>query len=162
MMTSFTDKVKQTDKRREVKRFIKFSIVGASGAVIDFGLFTLIIILTGWRTPVYITIANTISVAVAIVNNFVWNRLWTFPESRSRDRNTQLVQFVLVNIMGLFINSAIVYFTYTYFYIPTFEIMIPEHSLTLEFAAYIAKATAIGVVLFWNFGANRLWTYRGL
>jgi putative flippase GtrA len=25
-----------------------------------------------------------------------------------------------------------------------------------------AKAFAIGVVLFWNFTANRLWTYRGL
>ena len=26
----------------------------------------------------------------------------------------------------------------------------------------IAKAFAIGVVLFWNFAVNRLWTYRGL
>jgi putative flippase GtrA len=26
----------------------------------------------------------------------------------------------------------------------------------------VAKLFAIGVVLFWNFTANRLWTYRGL
>jgi putative flippase GtrA len=26
----------------------------------------------------------------------------------------------------------------------------------------IAKLIAIGVVLFWNFSINRLWTYRGL
>ena len=26
----------------------------------------------------------------------------------------------------------------------------------------LASAVAIGVVLFWNFAANRMWTYRGL
>ena len=26
----------------------------------------------------------------------------------------------------------------------------------------LAKACAIGVVLFWNFGINRIWTYRGI
>jgi putative flippase GtrA len=29
--------------------------------------------------------------------------------------------------------------------------------------AYLAaKVIAIGVVLFWNYGANRIWTYRGI
>jgi len=26
----------------------------------------------------------------------------------------------------------------------------------------VAKAIAIIVVLFWNFGVNRVWTYRGI
>lgn len=26
----------------------------------------------------------------------------------------------------------------------------------------LAKIIAIGVVLFWNYGANRLWTYKGI
>jgi len=26
----------------------------------------------------------------------------------------------------------------------------------------LAKAFAIGVVLFWNFGVNRIWTYKGI
>ena len=30
------------------------------------------------------------------------------------------------------------------------------------FSYNFAKALAIGMVLFWNFSANRLWTYRGL
>ena len=26
----------------------------------------------------------------------------------------------------------------------------------------LAKAVAIAIVLFWNFGINRIWTYRGI
>jgi putative flippase GtrA len=41
------------------------------------------------------------------------------------------------------------------------------HPLFSEFLvdppAYLAaKVIAIGVVLFWNYGANRIWTYRGI
>jgi putative flippase GtrA len=64
---------------KEVRRFVKFSIVGAVGAIIDF---TLLNLLHGaWDWPLFW--ANTISVSAAIVSNFTWNRLWTYPESRS-------------------------------------------------------------------------------
>jgi putative flippase GtrA len=137
-----------SDNRIEFERFVKFAIVGAIGAIIDFGVLNLMHKYFGWP----LLWANTLSVSIAIISNFTWNRLWTFPESRSRPIRQQLPQFALINIIGLGINNLIVV------------------GLAAVFASFIpdpwdynlAKAVAIGVVLFWNFGANRLWTYRGL
>jgi putative flippase GtrA len=135
-------------KPKEFTRFIKFSIVGALGAIIDFGLLNLMKGFFGWS----LLWANTFSVSAAIVSNFTWNRLWTFPESRNRKKRTQLPQFVLVNVIGLLINNAIV--------LGLDAVLEPFIGEPLSYN--LAKAVAIGVVLFWNFGANRLWTYRGL
>jgi putative flippase GtrA len=37
-----------------------------------------------------------------------------------------------------------------------------KHLVPDPFDYNLAKITAIGVVLFWNFGINRIWTYRGI
>lgn len=134
--------------RKELERFIKFAIVGTIGAIIDFGLLNLMYKYFGWP----LLWANTLSVSVAILSNFTWNRLWTYPESRLRPIRQQLPQFALINIIGLGINNLIVVGLS-----PVFANFIPG-----PWDYNLAKAIAIGVVLFWNFGVNRLWTYRGL
>lgn len=133
---------------KEFNRFAKFAIVGALGALIDFGLLNLMRGVFGWD----LLWANTLSVCVAMLSNFIWNRYWTFPESRSRKKRTQLPQFVLVNLVGLLINNLIV--------VGIDSLLVPH--VGEPWSYNIAKAIAIGVVLFWNFGVNRLWTYRGL
>jgi putative flippase GtrA len=133
---------------KELSRFIKFSIVGAVGAIIDFGLLNFFRGYLGW--PLFW--ANTASVSAAILSNFTWNRLWTFPESRTRKKRKQLPQFVLINVIGLLINNLIV--------VGLDAVLVPY--IGEPWSYNLAKAVAIGVVLFWNFGANRLWTYRGL
>lgn len=152
-MSILTTVLDSPRKRKEVKRFIKFGIVGAIGSVIDFGVLNALIFLAGWISPQGKIVANLISTSMAIVSNFVWNRLWTFPESRQRNRTIQLVQFTIVNLIGLAINTGIFFVADHYLY----ELYFPTN-----IAIQLAKATAIGIVLFWNFGANRLWTYRGL
>lgn len=133
---------------KEFTRFAKFAVVGALGAVIDFGLLNLMRGYFGWD----LIWANTLSVSIAMLSNFIWNRYWTFPESRSRKKRTQLPQFALVNLIGLVINNLIVV---------GIDAVLVSH-VGEPWSYNIAKAIAIGVVLFWNFGVNRLWTYRGL
>lgn len=133
---------------KEFNRFIKFALVGALGAVIDFALLNLMRGVFGWP----LLWANTLSVSVAIISNFVWNRLWTFPESRSRKKRKQLPQFAIVNLIGLMINNIIV--------VGVDYLLVPY--IGEPWSYNVAKAVAIGIVLFWNFGVNRLWTYRGL
>ena len=133
---------------KEFSRFVKFSIVGALGAIIDFALLNLMRGVFGWP----LLLANTFSVCVAIVSNFSWNRLWTYPESRTRKKRKQLPQFTVVNLIGLVINNVIV--------LGIDSLLVGYIGEPWSYNA--AKAVAIGVVLFWNFGANRLWTYRGL
>ncbi len=137
-----------SDNRKEFVRFVKFAIVGAVGAMIDFGLLNLMHKAFGW----HLLWANTLSVSVAIVSNFTWNRLWTYPESRARRKRKQLPQFALINFIGLAINNLIVVGLDAVF----------SHFIPDPWDYNLAKAIAIGVVLFWNFGANRLTTYRGL
>ncbi|RME50952.1 MAG: GtrA family protein [Caldilineae bacterium] len=152
-MSLLTQVLDTPAKRKEAKRFVKFGIVGAFGAVVDFSVLNALIFLAGWSSTQGKLFANIISTSVAIVSNFTWNRLWTFPESRSRKKRYQLVQFTIVNLIGLAINTGIFYVADHYIY---------EPFVSTNLAIQLAKATAIGIVLFWNFGANRLWTYRGL
>jgi len=146
MIESITN-IYQT-RLKEFNRFAKFAIVGALGAVIDFGLLNLMRGVFGWD----LILANTLSVSVAMLSNFIWNRYWSFPESRTRKKRTQLPQFALVNLIGLVINNLIVV---------GIDAVLVSH-VGEPWSYNIAKAGAIGVVLFWNFGINRLWTYRGL
>lgn len=133
---------------KELRRFVKFGLVGALGAIIDIGLLNLLRGVFGWD----LIWANTASVSAAIISNFIWNRYWTFPESRARKKRRQLPQFALVNLIGLLLNNLIV--------VGIDALLV---SILGEPWSYnVAKIVAIGVVFFWNFAVNRLWTYRGL
>ena len=153
--------------RREVNRFLKFTVVGAIGFVIDFGTFNLLSSILGlWSIA-----ASTISFAAAITSNFIWNYFWTYPDSRTKSVGRQAAQFAIVNLVGLLIRTPIFAFSETPFI--EFSIRLreilpanlppgPESFLPLESVVIgrnLALALAVIVVLFWNFGVNRLWTY---
>jgi putative flippase GtrA len=150
---------------RELVRFVKFAIVGIIGSVVDFTVlnlckraFEVLGVGVGWNVAlephqIQLALANTISFSAAVVSNFTWNRLWTFPESRDRPLSGQLAKFALVNVLGLVINTVILLVMDQY----VFSRFFPE-----RLSYNLAKAFAIGVVLFWNFGINRIWTYRGI
>jgi putative flippase GtrA len=169
-MIIITNVLSKTANHKEARRFVKFGIVGVLGAVIDFAMLNFLIFVVGWNTPIGKAFANIVSTSIAIVSNFTWNRLWTFPESRSRKKRFQLVQFTLVNLFGLAINTGIFWVSDHFIYGPLLSASLFHTSGAFSFApltpeslsVQLAKATAIGIVLFWNFGANRLWTYRGL
>jgi len=136
------------DRPRELKRFIKFAMVGAFGMIVDLTVLNVLHKLFG----LHLLVANSISFTAAVLSNFTWNRLWTFPESRERPLATQLGQFAVVNIIGLGINNVVLWVV---FHLITNVIHDPwDYNL--------AKVTAIGIVLFWNYFVNRKWTYKGI
>jgi putative flippase GtrA len=129
---------------KELERFLKFMVVGTIGFVVDFGTLNLLVLVVG--LPVLIS--NTISFSLAVISNYTWNRLWTYPDSRSKPVRSQLTQFVVVNVAGLGINTLVLA-TLT----PVFTRLVGELGYN------IAKAIATVIVLFWNFFVNRYWTY---
>jgi len=150
-------------KQREIVRFYKFSVVGIIGAVVDFATYNLMI------KAVHLSpeVASVIALATAIVSNFVWNRYWTYPDSRSKPVVKQFVQFFVVNIAGLVINTAIFYASDRWFLGEVGLLAGPVGALALaigmahfDLAYNGAKVIATGVVLFWNFFVNRIWTFR--
>jgi len=133
---------------KELTRFIKFALVGTLGAVIDFSILNLMHKVFGCS----LLVSNSLSFTCAVLSNFTWNRLWTFPESRGRPIRTQLPQFALVNLIGLGINNLVLVNLAAFF----------SHFIPDPFDYNLAKAVAIIIVLFWNFGINRIWTYKGI
>ena len=92
-----------TTNRKELTRFLKFAVVGTIGAIVDFGILYLLHAVLGWN----LALSNTISFTCAVISNFIWNRYWTYPDSRSKPISSQLVQFFVVNIVGWAINTGI-------------------------------------------------------
>lgn len=140
---------------QERTRFLKFMAVGVFGAVIDFGIMNLFSKLFGLA----LVWAGTISFICAIVSNFIWNRYWTYPDSRSRPMTRQLIMFFAVNIAGLAIRLPILHYLE-----PPMDGLFAQLSLHIFSPVFLGKnftlAVAVGVVMLWNFFINRYWTYN--
>lgn len=133
---------------KEMTRFARFLTVGALGTFLDFGLLTVLKLIGLPTLP-----ANSISFSAGVVNNFTWNSRWTFSDRRNgrlRGR-AQFVQFLLVSLVGLAINNAIVLLL---------EVPLGAWIGDAAWGYAPAKVVATGVVVFWNYFANRNWTFR--
>ncbi len=145
------------DNRKEMERFLKFVVVGTSGAAVDFGILYLLHI----RLGLDLVLANTISFTCAVFNNFTWSRYWIYPDSRSKPVTAQLRQFFIVNIAGWAINTGILWALNQPLAALAGNLglaVTPEQAHTVGYNA--AKVVATGIVLFWNFFINRYWTYN--
>lgn len=141
---------------KERIRFIKFAVVGAIGSVVDIGVMNLL-------TQVFhfqLVLAGSISFVCAVVNNFLGNRYWTYPDSRSKPIHQQLGMFFIVNTIGIAIRIPIL----KYVEPPLAQFFESFAHISYDAADALAKnATlifAIGVVMLWNFFVNRYWTYN--
>jgi putative flippase GtrA len=143
--------------RQEQIRFYKFMTVGLIGAVIDFGIMNIL-------TRIFsasLTLAGSISFICAVVSNFIWNRHWTYPDSRSRSFIKQLAMFFIVNFVGIAIRIPILRFVEP----PVLKLLqgMGVYFLSSNFIAKnITLAIAMGVVMLWNFFVNRYWTYNDI
>ena len=130
-------------RRRIVQQFIRFAIIGATCALIDWAVFFLIKDLTGWQSQDLKQVTKGISFVVSASVSYLLNRSWTF---RSSDRvlSNQAIKFFIVATIGLGLNNLLFYFV----------------TGILNLADIWGLVIATGLVTFWNFSANRLWTFR--
>ena len=144
--------------QQERERFLRFSVVGAFGALVDFSTFHFLESLLHVRA----VWASVFSFTAAITSNFIWNRFWTYPDSRSKPIHHQLVTFFIVNIIGLGIRTPIFAVLET----PLRALFkrlrfLPLGIITADRLGYtFALGVAVVVVMFWNFFVNRYWTYN--
>jgi len=120
------------------RQAISFAAIGLSGTAITFIILTVLHKGLDWK----IAFANIPAYSAGIVNNYAWNRLWTFRHVEHKNVLHQGSQFVLVSIGGLIINTIV--------------LTLVAHSFDFRVAFVIAAAVAF----FWNFGANHQLTFR--
>jgi putative flippase GtrA len=165
-------------RAKGVERFLKFAVVGLVGAVVDFGM---VIILQstlfppvdglGVPVPLNVAVATSVAFAAAVVSNFTWNRLWTYPDSRSRSVRRQLALFTFISFVGWLGRTFWISISFHFLGSVFMPVVLPV--VRLWRSAYVPSITAEGklgtmvaqligvvVVMFWNFFANRYWTYN--
>ena len=124
-------------RRANWLQLLKFCLVGASGYVVNLAVFAAALALGLHYLP-----AAVVSFAVAVTNNYWWNRHWTF-----RDKGGHLVyqgmKFLLASLVALAANLV------------ALAVLV-----ALGLPKIPAQAIAIVLVTPWNFVANKLWSFR--
>lgn len=120
-------------------RFIKFGLVGCTGIIIDFSITWACKEKLKWNKY----LASSLGFSLAVVNNYLLNKYFTF-----QDRNTQLatqfLKFFVISIIGLALSNLFLY------------LLLKNAKLNF----YLSKAIVIGLVFTWNFSANSLYTFN--
>jgi putative flippase GtrA len=116
----------------------KFAAVGASGYIVNLAVYTALLRGAGWH---YVP-AATCSFLVAVTNNYVWNRVWTFRRQRGHVA-WQGLRFLVVAVIAYLGNLA------------ALSILI-----ALGLDKVLAQAIAIVLVTPLNFVGNKLWSFR--
>src|SRR5207248_9141096 len=115
----------------------KFAAVGATGYVVNLAVYTALLRGAGWH---YIY-AATVSFLVAVSNNYLWNRLWTFRDQRGHV-GFQGLRFFAVALLAYGANLGIL-------------------SALIAFGMNKVAAQAVAIVLVTplNFIGNKLWSF---
>jgi putative flippase GtrA len=119
-------------------QLLKFGVVGGSGYLINLVVFALL----ADRLDVHHTIAAVGAFCVAVTNNFLWNRYWTFDRG-SATASFQAVRFFVVSIASLGLNIAVL------------EALVAGAGV----GDLTAQAIAVAVAMPFNFVGNKLWTF---
>lgn len=123
--------------RRVWRQFLRFLAVGGSATAIHY----LTLVLGVEWLALAPTPASAIGFCLSAVYNYWANYHWTFASDRAHQEAAP--RFALVAGVGLVLNSLIM--------------ATLAEGLAIHYVA--AQVLATGVVLLWNFAANRHWTY---
>ncbi|HUI46781.1 MAG TPA: glycosyltransferase [Nitrospirota bacterium] len=119
--------------------FLKYALVGCMGTAIDLGSLYVFID----RLHIHLLVSTALSFILAVVNNFTLNKYWTFQNKHSNVRK-QFIKFLIVSTIGLILT----------------EMYMAIFVYGLKIWYMLSKLVTSGLVLIWNFLANKYWTFK--
>lgn len=119
-------------------QFVLYAVVGGLSSIMDVGGFW---ILNGLGMP--LLLASMLSFTAATLFNYALSRKFVFTHGR-HSRNQEVLLVFWVSVIGLVLNSLLVYIFVSFF--------------ALE--GVWAKIIAIPIVLFWNFWGRRMLVFK--
>jgi putative flippase GtrA len=135
--------------RDSYKMAARYVVVGIGNVAIDLGILTLLMRATGVSSGPMLVLFATVSFLIAILNGYYWNARWTFRVAL--DPRRQLLPFVLVQLVALFINDAVV---------STLMNLLAGGIPDSFLRVYVAKGFAIALTAAWTFVASRFVVFR--
>ncbi len=122
--------------------FARFCVVGGIGVLLNLVIYALLIYSAG----LWYMAAATITFFIVALNNFFWNKVWTFGDRRKGYRvvGSQLSKFVVASLAALAVNLVVL------------------NALVelLGFSKVLAQVGAIAVAVLVNFGLSSRWVFR--
>jgi dolichol-phosphate mannosyltransferase len=125
-------------QRQNWFQLAKFVAVGASGYVVNLGVFSLCSV----AFNLHHVAAATIAFLVAVTNNFWWNRHWTFG-ARSGSAAFQAPRFFAVSVVAFLVQVGIL-----------------EALVQAGLPDVVSQAISVAAVTPLNFLGNKLWSFR--
>jgi dolichol-phosphate mannosyltransferase len=127
----------------EWKKVYMFGLVGLSGIVVNMGVLFYLSEFVGLG----LLVAGFLAIELSILNNFLWNDLWTFRSDRQHKLSSRWYRLILfhgVSAVPIIINLGFLYI------------------FTQGFGVYYLTSNLIGIlaVFAWNFFVNRRLTWK--
>lgn len=125
-------------QRHNWEQLAKFCVVGASGYAVNLAVYSLLL---NWANFAY-WLAATGSFLVAVTNNYVWNRVWTFRHQRGHFAY-QGLRFFIVSLIVYGANLGLL-----------------TGFVHAGLGKIVSQAIAVVLVTPLNFIGNKLWSFR--
>ncbi|WP_121969410.1 glycosyltransferase [Leptolyngbya sp. BC1307] len=130
-----------------VKRFIRYSLVGLSGVLVDMA----VLYLLSEGAGLALTRSKIVAAEVAILNNFLWNDAWTFADMAQHQKGwstrfKRLLKFNVICLTGLVMGVLLLNVFYNLVFGQNLK--------------YLANLLAIVPVAVWNFWINLKLSWR--
>ena len=119
-------------------QLLKFCAVGASGYVVNLTVFAVCV--KGF--DLHHLVAATVAFVVAVLNNFWWNRYWTF-QARSGRKRFQAPRFFAVSVAAFLFAASVL------------ELLVS----VAEVPELPAQAIAVALATPLNFIGNKMWSF---
>jgi putative flippase GtrA len=126
-------------ERRHLRELAVYSLIGASGYVVNLVVFQLV-----YAAGASHLVAATAAFLVAVTNNFLLNRRWTFPGATEGAKRVQAPRFLAVSLAAFAVSLGVL------------EVLVSVVGLR----AILAQACAVLVVTPIGFVGQKLWSFR--
>lgn len=141
-------------RRIITRRFLKFGTVGASGILVNQGVlyvmekhvFHVSAVLESGTDWLWLNVSLATAIFFATLNNFIWNRMWTWADRKQHDKPwpLQFGQYILACWLSIALQMLLTNLLAPHFYI------------------YAANLVAIVATSVLNFILNDIWTFGRL
>jgi putative flippase GtrA len=119
-------------------QLVKFGVVGGIGYVINLAVFAVLVEALG----VHHILSAVAAFCVAVTNNFLWNRRWTFRATEGHP-GFQAARFLTVSVLALGVNLILLYLLVDVAGAPELP----------------SQALSVAAAMPFNFIGNKLWTF---
>jgi dolichol-phosphate mannosyltransferase len=135
---TFSALLREVGRASHWAQLMRFATVGLSGYVVNLAVFW-----AALNAQIEYRAAATAAFVVALVNNFAWNRVWTFRDSAGR-LGGQAFRFVVVSVAAFVVSLAVL------------SVLVRDAGVP----KLLAQAAAIVAVTPLSFLANKFWSFR--